>query len=95
MDKVRAEIQNGQEAKDIINHPLVRMALDGMREQLKNGFSEQTVYSSEKAHEVWLALRVIEKFEQALKTVIDTGKMAEIELQKQTWAQKTKKAFSR
>lgn len=93
MDRVRTEIQNGLEAKDIINHPLVRMALDGMREQLKDGFSAQTTYNAEKAHEVWLALRVIEKFEQALKTVIDTGKMAEIELERQTWAQKAKKVF--
>lgn len=93
MDKMRKEINDGMQANDIINHPLVRMALDGMRDQIKSGFSAQTTYNQDLTKEMWLALRIIDKFEQALKTVVDTGKMAEIELEKQTWAERAKRVF--
>jgi len=93
MSNLQQEITDGMRADSILNDPLVRNALDGMRDQLKSGFSEQKEYNQDKAKEIWLALRVIDKFESALQESIETGKMASIEVERKSWLEQTKKRF--
>lgn len=93
MDKLREDIRNATRAEEILNDPLVRMALDGMREQLKAGFSSQSSYNPERSHEYFLCLKVVDKFEDALKATIDSGKLAQVEIERLSWLEKTKRKF--
>jgi len=93
MNKLHKDVQDASRAEEIINDPLVRMALDGMREQLKDGFSAQSRYNQEQSQEIWITLKVIDKFEQFLKATIDNGKLAEHELTRLSWIEKQKRKF--
>jgi light-regulated signal transduction histidine kinase (bacteriophytochrome) len=95
MDKLREDIRTATRADEIMNDPLVRMALDGMRENLKSGFSAQSRYNQEQSHEMWLTLKVIDKFEQFLKATIDNGKLAEHEIERISWLEKQKRRFTK
>lgn len=95
MDKLREDVRNATRAKEILNDPLVRMALDGMRDQLKAGFSSQKAYNPEQSHEMWLTLRVVDKFEEFLLATIDTGTLADAEIKRLSWLEKQTKRLRR
>jgi hypothetical protein len=89
------ESSDGRRADEILNDPLVRMALDGMKANLLTSFSSQRDYNQEKSNQVWLAIKVIDKFEAALRETINTGKMADIEIERQSWLKQQRQKLKR
>lgn len=74
-ERVRAE-----QAKQILRNPLVREALDGIKNGLIEQWRSSPVKDSELREYLWSIYLGAGKFEELLQSHIETGKMAEVQL---------------
>lgn len=78
------EIQRGGEARRIIEHPLYQEAIKSVREGIVSAMG-QSALGDEKTHNrLVISLQLLAKIESNLKTVMETGRMAEIQLNEST-----------
>jgi hypothetical protein len=78
--KLREEINKGHQAKELLENPLLADALKALEEDTIKKLKEAPVRDYEGQHELFLMLKLIEKFEHDLKRHIQTGRLASISL---------------
>ena len=79
-DKLYVEIDRARQAQDLIEHPLWREAWDTYRQRLQAEWSASPALDTEGRERIWLMLKSAEVAEQHLKELIETGKMATLQL---------------
>jgi hypothetical protein len=74
-------VKNGHEANSIINNPMFKGAMLSAKGALINRFVDSEFKETEKREEVWLRLKAMEDFFQELTDIIQTGKLAQTDLE--------------
>ena len=67
-----------EKAKRILQDPLYIESFDIMKEDLMNRWNSSGSIELEARESIWLAMRLLDKIQGHLKSIIETGHMAEI-----------------
>ena len=67
-----------QKAQAFINDPLFRESFDVLREDLMNRWSHSGSTDLEARESIWLAIRLLERIEGHIKSIVETGHMAKM-----------------
>jgi len=79
--KLIREIDRGQQARIVIDSPIYREAIDGLREQLMSEWRDTTGRDTQGREQLWLAQNLLQRIETHLTQVMQTGQMASMQLQ--------------
>ena len=78
------ESERGLQARSLLENPIYREAIDGLREGIINKWRLTPIRDREGAHELKLMARLLTDIEVYIKQIADTGKMADIQLDRDT-----------
>jgi|TARA_R110000744_G_scaffold98675_1_gene190838 phosphomevalonate kinase len=67
-----------EKAKRILQDPLYIESFDIMKEDLMNRWNSSGSIELEARESIWLAMRLLDKIQGHLKSIIETGHMAKI-----------------
>ena len=70
--------QREKHAKRLLNDELLQEAFDTLREELMNRWSHSGSTDLEARESIWLAIRLLEKIDGHLKSIVETGHMAKM-----------------
>ena len=65
-------------AQSLINDPLLKESFDVLKEDLMNRWSHSGSTDLEARESIWLAIRLLERIEGHIKSIIETGHMAKM-----------------
>ena len=92
---LETEARRGQEAAQLLEHPLLREAFDTQRERIQREWQESPARDTEGRERLWLMLKLLGAVEGHLKTVMETGKLATLEIErKKTLMERAKEAMT-
>ena len=70
--------QREEHAKRLLNDELLQEAFDTLREELMNRWSHSGSTDLQARESIWLAIRLLEKIDGHLKSIVETGHMAKM-----------------
>ena len=65
-------------AKSLIDDPLLNEAFDILKEDLMNRWNHSGSTDLEARESIWLAIRLLERIEGHIKSIVETGHMAKV-----------------
>ena len=65
-------------AKGLVDDPLLQESYNVLREDLMNRWIHSSSTDSEARESIWLAIRLLERIEGHIKSIIETGHMAKM-----------------
>jgi|TARA_R110002051_G_scaffold21459_2_gene56971 hypothetical protein len=71
--------QREEQAKRLLNEPLLVEAFTELKTSLKNTWEFSSVGDIEAREQVWLSLRLLERIRLHLTSIVETGEMARIQ----------------
>ena len=74
--------QRGHEAKMLLENKLYKEAISGLRENIITSWRNAPVRDRDGMHELKLMDKLLTDIERYIKQIADTGKMADIQLEK-------------
>jgi hypothetical protein len=87
-------IFNGARAREVLENEAYQQAFADLKSEIKDTWEHSPSRDSEGREKLWLMLSLANKLETMLKTALDTGKLAERDLEflrnKQTMADKAR-----
>lgn len=81
VDKLAEEVEKGSEAERILNNPVYKDALESVRKGIVNAMAESPMGDDKTHNRLVIALQLINQIEKNLTTVMQTGKMARIQIE--------------
>ncbi len=85
------EIRQGREARQLLENPLIKKAFDNIESGLIDKMRQVAMADIDTQHELVLSLQLLGTLRRQFTTVIETGKMAEI--QKESMTDKLKRVI--
>jgi hypothetical protein len=85
---IEKEIEQGRQAKELLENPLLNECFNALEKELSDQWKSSSVEDQDAREKLYLMYKMQERLKLHIKTFIDTGKMAEAILQKDTLAQK-------
>lgn len=83
--EISERIYNGNRAREILENETFQWALNLIKDEVVEQWKQTPARDSEGREKLWIFLQMAEKFEQTLKTTLETGKLAELDrIHKQT-----------
>lgn len=80
-------IRRGQEAKRLINEPLLKEAFEGVRQKLLDRLEETAIGDIETQHELTLCLQTIKQVRRYMENWMRDGELEEVRsAQSSAWA---------
>ena len=70
--------QREEHAKRLLNDELLQEAFDTLREDLMSRWSHSGSTDLQARESIWLAIRLLEKIDGHLKSIVETGHMAKM-----------------
>lgn len=70
------EVRRGEEARQILEHPLVIEAYESIRSGLLNKFTNSALSQTHEREEIYRLLKTLDIFTDIFKKHIETGKLA-------------------
>lgn len=77
------QASRGREAELLINNPIFVESFAAVRAGIINSWADAPIRDKEGAHELKLMLKLLTDIELNIKHVLDTGKMATIQLERE------------
>ena len=74
------KIYNGQRAKDVLENEMFKWAMNLVREEVKVQWESSPARDQEGREKLWVMLQMCNKLEATLQTILETGKLEELEL---------------
>ena len=65
-------------AKSLIDDPLLNEAFEVLKEDLMNRWTHSGSTDLEARESIWLAIRLLERIEGHIKSIVETGHMAKL-----------------
>lgn len=81
--KLNEEVSRGREAELLLNNPIFVESFAAVRAGIINAWADAPLRDKEGAHELKLMLKLLTDVESNIKRVVDTGKMATIQLERE------------
>ena len=92
--RLLAEQERARQAQELAEHPLFKESLATYRERLMTQWAESPARDTEGREKLWLMLKTAEAVERHLVELMETGKLASIQLeQRRSLAQRAKDAW--
>lgn len=92
--RLLAEQERARQAHELAEHPLFKEALTIYRERLMQQWAESPARDTEGREKLWLMLKTAEAVERHLVELMETGKLASIQLeQRRSLAQRAREAL--
>ena len=89
----KEEIQRSEAAKRIYNDPLFKEAMKLVREEILRKWEETPARDTDGREWLWLFHQAANKFDNTFKTWLETGKMAEMQLERPNVFERIRKAI--
>jgi len=86
-DKTETDIQRGEQAARLLSEPLLIEALELIESEYTQEWKNSPARDVEGREKLWLMVRTVQKFQQELESVLETGKLAKHKLEQETLAQ--------
>lgn len=72
--------RRGEEARQLLEHPLLAEAFHTIREEVTKQWENSPVRDVEGREKLWLTLRLLSRLEGQLQLMVETGKVARASL---------------
>ena len=72
------DLQREEHARRLLNDVLLKEAFDTLKEDLMNRWSLSGTTDSEARESIWLAIRLLDKIDGHIRSIVETGHMAKI-----------------
>ena len=79
--RLLTEQERARQAQELTEHPLFREALDTYRQRLMNEWAASPARDTEGRERLWLMLKTADAVEGHLKQLMETGRMASLQLE--------------
>lgn len=89
-EQLSREVARGQEAKDLLDHDLIRESFAIIRNNLLSEYEGSKSHDKEGREDAYRQLKALNEIKRHLSSVLETGKMAEQQITKM---QQVKKVF--
>ena len=89
---LESESQRGNEAKSLLDNPLYQECVHSLREAIISKWRSTPIRDREGAHELKLMDKLLSDIEQYFKTIAETGKIADIQIERERKMERLKKA---
>ena len=76
------DLRREEHARRLLEDVLLKEAFDTLKEDLMNRWSHSGTTDSEARESIWLAIRLLERIENHIKSIVETRHMAKV-LEKQ------------
>ena len=80
-DKLNQELNQANKAKQLFENPLLKDSFDKLRKLYSESLFNTGATELDAREKLWLAYNVVNKVEQNLLEIIDTGKLASKQLE--------------
>jgi hypothetical protein len=90
MDKTQEEIVRGAEAERLIKHPLIQEFFTKARESIVDSMESSPLGDDKTHNRLVIALQVLAQLEKSFQDVINTGKMASLQVEEASLLGKVK-----
>ena len=70
--------QREEHAKRLLNDELLKEEFDTLREDLMNRWNHSGSTDLEARESIWLAIRLLDKIDSHIKSIVETGHMAKM-----------------
>lgn len=87
------EISRGNQAQELLEHPLMVEALQTMRSRITEQWESSPARDKEGRESLWTMLKLLGNLEGHLKEVLETGKLARLQLEQKQSALKQAKEW--
>jgi hypothetical protein len=81
MDKLEASVVRGEEAERLINSPLFIAAFEDTRKGIQEAWAGTNTKDKDTQQELHLMVKLIDRLQACLTTHIETGKLAQREIE--------------
>jgi hypothetical protein len=86
------EIWNAERARQIMEEPIVKQALDEMERLATDALEQCPINDIAFRDRVWMVFCMTRRFRRQFQTMMETGKLAEFDIkQKRSWADAARK----
>ena len=82
MLSLEQEIQRAQEAANLVNHPLYQESFDKLDAELRDAWINSPSKDAEGRESLWLSVKLLAKVRAHLTSMIETGQMAQVQLER-------------
>ena len=72
------DLQREEHARRLLNDVLLKEAFDTLKEDLMNRWSHSGTTDSEARESIWLAIRLLDKIDGHIRSIVETGHIAKI-----------------
>lgn len=79
MDKALKEIKDGEDAKKVLDNPVYKNAIQGVREGIISSMAGSSLGDEKTHNRLVIALQILSQIEKQLHDVMQTGKMASMQ----------------
>jgi len=95
MMEIEQRIYNGNRAKEVLENEAFQWALYEIKQEIKNAWEQSPARDSEGREKLWMMLSLANKLELLIKSMLETGKLAQLDLEhKRTLLERAKNAIS-
>ena len=77
------DLERAQQAKFLLENPVYTESVETVRNAIIKGWENAPIRDTEAQHELKLMLKLLNDLELNIKRVVDTGKLAQIEIERQ------------
>jgi hypothetical protein len=81
MAAIEKRIYDGHRAKEVLENEAFQQVFKDIEQEFVEQWKESPARDNEGREKIWIYLSILRKVETHLKTALDTGKLAELELQ--------------
>lgn len=93
--EIEQRIYNGNRAKEVLENEAFQWALNEIKQEIKNAWEQSPARDSEGREKLWMMLSLANKLELSIKSMLETGKLAQLDLEhKRTLLERAKNAIS-
>ena len=79
--KLQQEVSQSSKAKQLLDNPLFKDALDELKKLYAESLFNTGAKETETREKLWLAYNIVGKVEQHIREILDTGKLANKQLE--------------
>lgn len=87
------EIRRGEEAKRLLNEPMLKEAFDAVETALIDAIKRVDVGAEKAQKDLIVTLQLLGKVKKYMEDVMATGKMAALQEERATWTDRMKSRF--
>jgi hypothetical protein len=82
MTDLEEEIRRSEEAAGILNHPIFKEAFDTLDAELRDAWISSPSKDVDGRESLWLCLKLLGKVRAHMTSLIETGQMAQVQLER-------------